>query len=441
MSSTLIRQQWIVSIYTKLEYTQTEMASLLTSLTGGGLNPYDLVVVGSGFAGSMTTLNFLEECKKLGKKGRVCLIEAGQEGERCGASRWTMAYLRLDKDNKFDQDWKKEMQLVSNGLADQDYCKKMEQEVPVTAQYLLDHGVKLNHHDEKDVLLEFDTNQHFVFPEGGGHAIIKCLFDHIRKHEGVDIMWETQAEKLVTTEDGEVCGVKVRGKDGKMKTISGKKVMLACGGFEGNREMLGRYIGPRTEHLELIAPGLKYNTGRGLEMALEVGAATAGSMSGMHCELVDTRATKPDAVIWGHGYGIVVNEHCKRFYDEGKRHLFATFEMIALETWRDQNQKAYFVTDSEIMNRFRPGWVYDTTDQEPEQSDTIEGLADKLGLNPQELKKTVDDFNSAINDKTFDLMKLDGKATTGLSPNKTNWANPIEKPPYFGYPMKAQLTL
>lgn len=49
---------------------------------------YDLVVVGSGFAGTMTTLNFLEECKKLGKNGKVAMIEAGAEGERCGASRW-----------------------------------------------------------------------------------------------------------------------------------------------------------------------------------------------------------------------------------------------------------------------------------------------------------------------------------------------------------------
>jgi hypothetical protein len=34
-------------------------------------------------------------------------------------------------------------------------------------------------------------------------------------------------------------------------------------------------------------------------MCLEVGAGTAGSFDGMHCELVDTRANKPDAVIWG----------------------------------------------------------------------------------------------------------------------------------------------
>lgn len=48
------------------------------------------------------------------------------------------------------------------------------------------------------------------------------------------------------------------------------------------------------------------------------------------------------------------------------------------------------------MDRFRPGWVYDTTDKEPEQSDTIEGLAEKLGLDPKKLKKTVDEFNAAL---------------------------------------------
>ena len=118
-------------------------------------------------------------------------------------------------------------------------------------------------------------------------------------------------------------------------------------------------------------------------------------------------------MIWGHNFGIVVNRECQRFYDEGQRHLFATFEMIALETWRDQGQRSYFITDKPIMDRFRPGWVYDTTDQEPLQGQTIEELAGKLGLDPQKLKHTIDEFNGAVNDKPFDLMKLDGKATTG----------------------------
>ena len=135
-----------------------------------------------------------------------------------------------------------------------------------------------------------------------------------------------------------------------------------------------------------------------------------------------------------------MNKDSDRFYDEGKRHLFATFEMIALECWKDQDMSCFFVTDDSIMQRFKGSWVYDTTEVPPEKADTIEELAGKMGLDPQALKKTVDDYNAAINDKTFDLMKLDGKATTGLKPNKTNWAAPIVKAPFYGYPMTSNLT-
>jgi hypothetical protein len=114
--------------------------------------------------------------------------------------------------------------------------------------------------------------------------------------------------------------------------------------------------------------------------------------------------------------------------------------MIALETWLGQNQRAFFVTDKTIMERFRPGWVYDTTDKEPEQADTIPELTTKLGLDPNELDKTVKEFSVACNQNPFDLMKLDGKATTELKPNKSNWANQIDTPPYFGCPPTASLT-
>lgn len=45
----------------------------------------------------------------------------------------------------------------------------------------------------------------------------------------------------------------------------------------------------------------------------------------------------------------------------------------------------------------------------------------------------MDEYNAACDQETpFDLMKLDGKGTRGLSPNKTNWANPIATPPFYG---------
>lgn len=185
---------------------------------------YDLIVVGSGFAGTMATLNFLETCAKLKKNGRVALIEAGRSDERCGASRWTMAYLRLDKDLAFDEDWKHEMKMVSKGEADQAYCEKLGREAQGTALFVQDHGVKFNHHDEENVLLEFKTGQHFVFPEGGGKAIIDCLMGHIEQYKNCDVYWETEARHLLANKRGAITGLQVRKKDGLLYELHAPNV-------------------------------------------------------------------------------------------------------------------------------------------------------------------------------------------------------------------------
>jgi hypothetical protein len=91
----------------------------------------------------------------------------------------------------------------------------------------------------------------------------------------------------------------------------------------------------------------------------------------------------------------VVNENCERFHDEGEDYLFATTESIAYDTWRHQNQKSYFITDKTVMDRFEGSWVYETAALPPEQSDTIAGLAEKLGLDPAKLEATVEEFNAA----------------------------------------------
>ncbi|WP_281689999.1 FAD-binding protein [Pseudonocardia thermophila] len=400
---------------------------------------YDVVVVGSGFAGSATTLSFLEETKKAGKPGRVALIEAGKKGERAGASRWTMAYLRLNRDNTLSKDWVGRMERDCRGLADLDYCRTFEAEVPATVKFMEDHGVELIHHDEPNVALEFDE-QHFVYPNGGGKAIVDAYFNHIEQYDTCRVFWEHEAIRLKLDDEGRVVGVVVRKPDGLLTTITGKAVVLACGGFEGNPEMLTQYIGKDAVDLPLIAPGIKYNRGAGIRMAMEIGAGTAGQFDMVHSELVDTRATKPDAVIWGHNYGIVVNEDCERFYDEGEDYLFASFELIAYEVWRNQNQKAYFITDRVVMDRFTGSWVYETTDQPPAQADTIRGLAEELGLDPAKLEATVNAFNAACGPGEWDPAKLDGKKTTGITPPKSNWANPIAEPPFYGFPMTTNLT-
>jgi tricarballylate dehydrogenase len=154
-----------------------------------------------------------------------------------------MAYLRLDKDLNFDEDWVKEMRLVSEGLADEEYCHKLAREAPIAVKYLQEHGVKFVHHDEPNVLLEFKTAQHFVFPEGGGKAIISNLFDHIRGYKNCDILYQTEAIKLLTDDSGAIKGLKVRKTDGLLHDLIAPNVVLACGGFEGEwRRMKARRL-------------------------------------------------------------------------------------------------------------------------------------------------------------------------------------------------------
>jgi glycine/D-amino acid oxidase-like deaminating enzyme len=130
------------------------------------LPDYEMVVIGSGFAGSTATLSFLEAAEKAGKAGRVALIEAGKRGTWPGGSRWTRPFLRLDRDNTLLSD---RAERVEQNLSDLDYWRKLEDEVPDTVEFMEDHGVKLIHYDEENAALDFEE-QHFAHPSSGART-------------------------------------------------------------------------------------------------------------------------------------------------------------------------------------------------------------------------------------------------------------------------------
>ena len=71
-------------------------------------------------------------------------------------------------------------------------------------------------------------------------------------------------------------GVRAVGKGNRTVELPSRAVVLACGGFEGNAEMLTRYIGPRSIFLRPVCRGGYYNKGEGIQMALDIGAAPCG---------------------------------------------------------------------------------------------------------------------------------------------------------------------
>ena len=80
--------------------------------------------------------------------------------------------------------------------------------------------------------------------------------------------------------DHGVAGVRVR-HHGRIRDLRSKAVVLACGGFEANAEMRARYLGPNWDLAKVR--GSRFNTGQGLKMALDIGAAVARPLVGRAC--------------------------------------------------------------------------------------------------------------------------------------------------------------
>src|SRR3546814_6476895 len=74
------------------------------------------------------------------------------------------------------------------------------------------------------------------------------------------------------------------------------------------------------------------------------------------------------------------------------------------------------------------------------KADSIAELAGKIGLDPQTLASTVESFNAAVRDGTFDHTELDDCRTEGLDPPKTHWARRLDSPPYYAYTLKPGIT-
>ncbi|HTX62641.1 MAG TPA: FAD-binding protein, partial [Acidimicrobiales bacterium] len=219
-----------------------------------------------------------------------------------------------------------------------------------------------------------------------------------------------------------------------LRVIHASGVVIASGGFEGNARMLTQYLGERACDMPVISPGTGNNRGEGIAMALEIGADTAGQFDMAHIEPVDPRTTKPDAVIYPYTYGILVNRDAERFFDEGKDSFDETFERLGYEIWHDQHQAAFLIGDQTSLSvaGFEQCLF---TDQPAVTADTLSDLAAQLGLDPAALEGTVARFNAAIAPGDFDPYTFDGKHTENLQPPKSNWAFPLDSPPFIAYPL------
>jgi len=183
-------------------------------------------------------------------------------------------------------------------------------------------------------------------------------------------------------------------------------------------------------------------------MALEIGAQPYGHWSGCHATAWERNATDfgdlehtPHFQRNSYPLGIVVNARGERFLDEGADYRNYTYAKYGQEVLRQPGQVAWQIFDARVEPMLRDEYFAQYVTKY--RSDTIEGLLAQLEdeVDTRALAKTIEEFNRSVRtDIPFDPNVKDGRRTEGLAIPKSNWANPLDTPPFVAYEVTCGIT-
>jgi len=390
--------------------------------------PWDVVVIGAGNAGLCAAITAAEAgCS-------VLVVEAAPKDMRGGNTRHTRN-LRAMHDEPTDvltdaytfEEYFDDLMRVTKGITNQELAELTLRESSALTSWLSARGVRFQPALSGTLNLG-RTNAFFL---GGGRALLNGLCRHA-ENLGVHLIYDAPVASL-DIDDGFCRGLTLEGDD---RLIHAKKTITTAGGFEANLDWLAEGWGDAAKNF--LVRGTPYNKGHILKNLIDQGAKPVGELDQCHAVAIDARAPKYDGGIAsridGVPFSLVVNKNAERFYDEGEDFWPKRYAIWGRLVAAQPDQVAYALLDSDGVKRFMPS-VFT-----PISADTIEGLAEQLSLDPQATAATVAGFNAACPEGPIDQSILDGKATQGLTPEKTNWAAPVIKPPFYGFPLRPGIT-
>ncbi|QEC48029.1 FAD-dependent oxidoreductase [Baekduia soli] len=408
----------------------------------------DVVVVGTGIAGLSAALSASDG------GADVVVVERAARGEHGGNTRYTEAFLRMKSVAEASDDFEDRLgdepghhidpALAMATLGEEAewhplvralnfttpaLIERFAQEAGPTLQWLETFGLRF----ESLATPFITTSTTRLMPVGGGLALVEAL-TAAADARSLRFAFETTARSLVERDDGTIGGLRARRADGRPLEVRADAVILACGGFQGNDEMMARYV-DRAAYVRPIARGGYYDRGEGIQMALDAGAAAAGNYRLFHAEPIDPRSGLAEPALFVFPYGLLVNREGRRFVDEAPGTVDATYEAITRRILEQSGGMAYVILDEKIEDvpNYR---VAIRTDQPAITAGSLDALAAALGLPADALAATIAEYNAACpTGGDFAPLAVDGRATAGLDPPKSNWARTIDTPPFRAYPI------
>ncbi|MGI9612974.1 MAG: FAD-dependent tricarballylate dehydrogenase TcuA [Acidimicrobiales bacterium] len=425
----------------------------------------DVIVVGAGNAALVAALTAADE------GASVVVLEAAPVNTRGGNSRFSGGIFRIAHDgmdhlrplltdealewaDKVELDpypperYLADLQFTSQGQCDPDLTGQMVNRSYETVTWMKEKGVHWELVVDKLFDPEnFDPNETYTLPPGGalratheGLGLMRDLFAAVESNERIELVHDSPAHELIM--EGSTCrGVRVRRDDGFHDYLG--RVVLGSGGFESNPQKRLQYLGTGWDLVKVR--GTAFNMGTMLDAALDAGASPSGHWSGAHASPLDADAPPVGQLSmtdklsrYSYPYCILLNRQGERFVDEASDEVWLTYAKTGSAIREQPGAWAVQVFDQRTVRLLEPRYSTGT----PIEADTIADLATKLGLPVEATERTVASFNDAASAKgEFEPFVKDGRSTAaGLTPPKSNWALPLDSPPYVAYPVCCGIT-
>lgn len=402
----------------------------MTALRRIAAETWDVVIAGGGNAALCAAIEAAE------RGCRVLILEGAPRPYRGGNSRHTRNFRCMHHgalgplvDTYDEAEFFDDLLRVTKGETDEALARMCIRSSEDCLPWMQAHGVRFQPSLAGTLSLD-RTNAFFL---GGGKALVNAYY-LTAGDLGVTVLYEAQVTH-VALDGRRATHVEVE-IGGETCRIAGRAFVLASGGFQADIDWLARAWGEPARNF--LIRGTPYNRGVVLKDMLEQGAASVGDPTQCHAVAIDGRAPKFDGGIATRldcvPFSVVVNSNGARFYDEGEDVWPKRYAIWGRLVAAQPDQVAYSIIDARSIDLFMPS-VYP-----PETADTIEGLARRLGLPPETLAETIARFNAACRPGDFHPQRLDGLATEGIAPAKTNWARPISEPPFYAYALRPGVT-
>lgn len=392
---------------------------------------YDMIVVGGGNAALCAALSAHEH------GARVLVLEAASKEDRGGNSRFAGSVFRathhgledvkkvLSKEGLEDAErctmsaytpemYREDLQETSHGRNDPVQTEMLIEKSWETIQWMQNKGVHWELTLRKYYNDAASTSVVDLFPMGPvkavkeGVGLMKDLWEAVEKTD-ITVKYDCPAHDLLALGDT-IFGIRTRQRESYVD-IHGQ-VILACGGFEANPAMRRQYLGDGWDLVPVR--GCKYNTGTMLQRSMDAGARPIGHWSAAHSSPQDISAPfkgdiekTPIIPKYSYRYGISINVHGKRFFDEGEDHFTMTYAKTGKIIGDQPESRAYQIFDQKTLHLLEPR--YRTAS--PIQADALVDLAKKLKIDPVTFEKTVRGFNEAVPEGQFHAYHKDGLRT------------------------------